>query len=270
MPELPEVETVRQDLEKAVLGRTLLSLDVSEPRLLQQCTQSQLKEALCGKRLEALDRRGKFLLFNFGLHCALVHLRMSGWFSEKHGTHTRMVWGFSGKTIYFDDTRRFATLHLVKTDHLLQRPPLAGLGQEPLSSDFTAEALRSMFDSTREVKRLLLDQGKVAGLGNIYVCEILYRAGIDPREPVHRISKQKTKRLHRAIIETLNEAIARHGSTLGSAVGDYRTLSGAQGGFQDRFAVYGKQGEPCFRCQTPIKRISQAQRSTFFCPKCQR
>ncbi len=270
MPELPEVETVRRDLEKAVLGRTLLSVEVSEPRLLQHCTQSQLEKMLCGNPLKAMDRRGKLLLFNFGLHCAVVHLRMSGWFSENPGSHTRMVWRFEGKTIYFDDTRRFGTLHLVETDQMQRCPPLEGLGLEPLGSAFTADALQSMFNSAREVKRLLLDQAKVVGVGNIYACEALYRARIHPQKPVNRISKQKTKRLHQAIVETLSEAIEQHGSTLGSAVGDYRTLSGAQGGFQDRFQVYGREGEHCLHCHTPIRRMIQAQRSTFYCPTCQR
>jgi len=267
MPELPEVETIRRDLERVVVGRRLLNVDVFEPRLLQNVSKTQLGQTLCGQTLSAMRRRGKLLIFDFDAHSAVVHLRMSGWFSQQPGTHTRMVLGFERVTIYFDDTRRFGTLHLVETGKLKHMPPLYRLGVEPLS--VSANDFAMLCDTSREIKRMLLDQTKLAGLGNIYVCEALFQARIHPQQSATLITKPQRCALLEAIQHVLKRAIENHGSTLGSAVGDYRTLGGAQGGFQDHFRVYGRVNAPCFVCQTPIQRVVQAGRSTFFCPNCQ-
>jgi len=268
MPELPEVETIRRDLERAVGGRRLQEVEVFEPRLLQNASKAQLRQTLCGQTLNAMGRRGKFLIFDFGAHSAVVHLRMSGWFSQQPGAHTRMVLSFEGVTIYFDDTRRFGTLHLVESDLLERLPPLNALGLEPF--DASADDFDALCDTPREIKRVLLDQTKLAGLGNIYVCEALHRAGIHPQQCANSTSKPQRRSLLEAVQHILRCAIEQHGSTLGSAVGDYRTLEGAQGGFQDRFQVYGRAGASCFACHTPVQRVVQAGRGTFFCPTCQR
>lgn len=269
MPELPEVETIRRDLEKHVLDKQLLSIEVFEPRLLQNCSPVELKNTLCDRTLTALKRRGKFLIFEFGPYSAVIHLRMSGWFSRDAGAHTRMIMDFAGALLYFDDTRRFGTLHLLKTEMLESQPPLATLGLEPLAASFTARSLETL-STSREVKQLLLDQTKIAGLGNIYVCEALHQAKIHPQQRANLISKKKLSTLREAIQTILQNAIDHQGSTLGDSVGDYRTLSGARGKFQDRFCVYGREGEGCFACGAPIGRIVQAGRSSFFCPVCQK
>lgn len=270
MPELPEVETIRRDLNGALRGARLERIEVLEPRLLQNCSKRSLFEALCSQTLKGVGRRGKFLLFDFGKHTAVVHLRMSGWFSLEVGSHTRMVMEFSSKRLYFDDTRRFGTLHLIETDELERCAPLKGLGLEPLEPEFTANALRALCKRAQPIKQMLLDQTKVVGIGNIYACEALHRARVHPLAPGERLGLPKVKALRDAVVSVLNEAIENHGSTLGDSVGDYRTLEGAQGNFQDRFAVYGREGKPCFKCNAPIERTIQSQRSTFFCPRCQR
>jgi formamidopyrimidine-DNA glycosylase len=270
MPELPEVETIRRDLDRIATGKVLQRIEVSEPRLLQNCLLADVQATLHDCPLVAMRRRGKFLIFNFGAHSAIVHLRMSGWFSEQPGNHTRMVLKFEGATLYFDDTRRFGTFHLVENKSLDQEPPLRGLGLEPLGDMLTWKAFKPVFDTNREVKRLLLDQNKIVGLGNIYVCEALHQAKIHPQQAANKINSAKLKKLRTAIQLILQTAIDNHGSTLGNAAGDYRTLEGAQGSFQDRFQVYGREGETCFRCPGNIERIVQAQRSTFFCPRCQK
>lgn len=270
MPELPEVETIRRDLEAAVAGQRLNAIEVCEPRLLQNCTLSELQRHLQGQRLRAMERRGKFLIFNFGQRLAVVHLRMSGWFSLEPGTHTRMVMRFERQAVYFDDVRRFGTLHLVPNQGRQDHPPLRGLGLEPLGAEFTFERFGALFEFPREVKRLLLDQGKLVGVGNIYACEALHQAKVHPQTPACRIGLRKLRALHQAVKDILQRAIDAHGSTLGDAVGDYRTLDGAQGGFQDCFAVYGRAGRPCLACGTSIRRSVVAQRSTFHCPRCQR
>lgn len=270
MPELPEVETIRRDLQSALCGQRLERVQVLERRLLQNCSKRGLSEATRGQTLQEVGRRGKFLLLNFGKHCAVVHLRMSGWFSLEPGTHTRMVMTFSSRMLYFDDTRRFGTLHLIQTKELERSAPLKGLGLEPLAAEFTTQALRALCATARPIKQLLLDQAKVAGIGNIYACEALHRAGVHPLTPARALSSAKLEALRDAIAGILNEAIESHGSTLGDSVGDYRTLEGAQGSFQDRFAVYGREDQPCLKCNSPIRRVVQAQRSTYLCPRCQR
>ena len=270
MPELPEVETIRRDLNDALRGACLKRMEVFEPRLLQNCSKPELSKALCGQTLKIVGRRGKFLVFDFGRNSAVVHLRMSGWFSLEPGAHTRMVMTFDRGKLYFDDTRRFGTLHLLKTAELEGHAPLKGLGLEPLEPEFSANALQVLSKTARPIKQLLLDQTKIVGIGNIYVCEALHRARVHPLASGERLGLSKIKALRDSIVSILNEAIANHGSTLGDSVGDYRTLEGAQGSFQDRFAVYGRGGKPCFKCSTPIERTIQAQRSTYFCPRCQR
>lgn len=268
MPELPEVETIRRDLERVLCGRVLERVEVHEPRLLQNVTPAELTAALSGRRLEAVARRGKFLIFVFGAHSAVVHLRMSGWFALRPGGHTRMVWHFR-PPLYFDDVRRFGTLHLVSSAARARRPPLAGLGPEPLDEGFTVEVLARVCRGRRPLKNVLMDQTRLAGIGNIYACEILHRAGLHPGRPAQTLTQTELEGLHRAIREVLDEAIAWQGSTLGSAAGDYRTLSGARGGFQDRFRVYARAGAPCRGCGTAILGERLAGRSTYFCPRCQ-
>lgn len=270
MPELPEVETIRRDLEKMVVGKKLEKIEIFEPRLLQNCTKAELQASLQNTPLKAMERRGKFLIFNFGQQSAIVHLRMSGWFSDEPGTHTRMIMHFKNKPIYFDDTRRFGTLHLNPTDERESHAPLKKLGLEPLGESFTTASFQSVLNSSREIKKVLLDQTKVTGIGNIYACEALYQSRIHPMKPADDISAVKVERLHQAVQQILQKAIDNHGSTLGDAVGDYRTLEGAQGNFQDHFQVYGREGEGCFHCGKVIHRVVQAGRSTFFCPSCQK
>lgn len=270
MPELPEVETIRRDLNDALRGARLERVEVYEPRLLRNCSKRALAQALSGQTLKGVGRRGKFLLFHFGKHSVVVHLRMSGWFSLEPGAHTRMEMTFNRGRLHFDDTRRFGTLHLVKTDALERCAPLAGLGLEPLGPELTVEALHAFCTSARPIKQLLLDQTKIAGIGNIYACEALHRAKIHPLGPCRNLSRANAMAVRDSVVFILNAAIENHGSTLGDSVGDYRTLEGARGSFQDRFAVYGREGQPCLTCKTPIQRIVQAQRSTYFCPRCQR
>ncbi len=270
MPELPEVETIRRDLKKMVVGKILEKIEVFEPRLLQNCTKEELQASLQNTPLKAMERRGKFLIFNFGQQSAVVHLRMSGWFSDEPGKHTRMIMHFNDKTLYFDDTRRFGTLHFLPTDERESHDPLKKLGLEPLGETFTKKDFQTVLNSSREIKKVLLDQTKVTGIGNIYACEALYQSRIHPMKPTDEISSVKVGKLHQAIQQILQRAIDNHGSTLGDSVGDYRTLDGAQGNFQDHFQVYGRHGDGCFHCGKTIERITQGGRSTFFCPSCQK
>lgn len=266
MPELPEVETIRRALEGEILGRMLIDLQVKErAHLLKNCSPAQLK-SLIGRRLRSLERRGKLLIFNFGNHSLVLHLGMSGRLLLQPATHTRLILRFSGeKTLYFDDARRFGRLYLMESKRLQELKPLRELGIEPFSSNYTFEAFQELLQTSREIKRLMMDQRKLAGLGNIYANEALFVAQIHPQRPAASLSPVEMRRLFKAIPRVLQRALAYGGTSIAS----YRTPQGELGRFQSHFSVYNQAGKPCRRCRTPIEKIIQGGRSSYFCPRCQ-
>jgi formamidopyrimidine-DNA glycosylase len=267
MPELPEVETIRRDLQRLITGQTLGDLCVYERvHLLRNATESELTERLIGRSVDAVGRRAKYLLVRFGPETLVLHLRMSGRLLTEPAAHTRLVLTFEETTLYFDDARRFGMLFISATEHLDELEPLSKLGLEPFSDDYTLDAFRSLMDSPQEIKRLLLDQHKVAGIGNIYACEALFQARIHPERPAHSLADDEIQALHAAVPDVLQRAIDAGGTSLRS----YETPAGELGRFQDAFAVYGRDGAPCPQCGTPIERIPQGGRSSFRCPACQR
>lgn len=266
MPELPEVETLRRALDRELAGRTLQTVTIYEPRLLQNTSEREFKRALIGQRLRCVNRRAKFLLFDFGHHTAVLHLRMTGWPTLTPVPTPRFVFEFDQKkTLYFSDTRRLATLHLVPTARAHTLPPLHSLGLEPFQSDYTFENFLALLQTDQEIKRLLLDQRKIAGLGNIYACEALFASKIHPQRAAKSLSRAEARRLFAQIKKILARAIAEQGTT----VKTYRQLEGDSGNFQNFLSVYDRAGEPCVRCQTPIQRLTQGGRGTYFCPRCQ-
>ncbi len=276
MPELPEVETIRRGLEQELLGRTLLDLHVKERvHLLKNCSPAQLRRALIGRRLKAVGRRGKFLIFDFersekqhsslGQHSIVLHLRMSGRLLLVPAQHTRLILKFSDKTLYFDDARRFGMLYLFESALRESLPPLSELGIEPLTPAYTFGGFRALLQSKQEIKRLLLDQRKLCGLGNIYANEALFAAGIHPQRPACSLSSREARRLFEAIAAVLTRAIEAGGTSIDS----YRTPQGELGRFQEEFSVYERAGKPCYRCGELIESISQGGRSSYFCPCCQ-
>lgn len=267
MPELPEVETLRRALARELEGRTLKALKIYEPRLLQNTSEQELQRVLVGRRLRAVKRRAKFLLFDFGEHTAILHLRMTGWFTLNPAENPRFVFEFAGnKTLYFHDTRRLATLHLVLSARVNELPPLCELGIEPFQPSYTFENFWALLQTDQEIKRLLLDQRKIAGIGNIYACEALFASKIHPQRPAKSLSRSEARRLFTQIEKILMRAIAEQGTS----VRTYRVLTGEPGNFQNLLRVYDRAGEPCVRCRTPIMRIEQGGRGTFLCPKCQK
>ncbi len=267
MPELPEVETIRRALSAEFLGRELRKLTVKERvHLLKNCGARRLRERLLGRSLETIGRRAKYLLFGFGSETLVLHLRMSGRLLLAPAGHTRLVLEFApAKKLYFDDTRRFGALYLQPTAELDRLVPLARLGLEPFRPEYTLKGFKGLLGSGQEIKRLLLDQHKLAGLGNIYACEVLYLAGIHPQRPAKSLAPAEARRLYLAIPKVLQAAINAGGSSIDS----YRHPDGALGGFQNEFKVYGQAGRPCMACGTLIERIVQGGRSSFYCPSCQ-
>jgi formamidopyrimidine-DNA glycosylase len=275
MPELPEVETIRRSLELAMPGRRIVAARTHRADL-RRPFPPELAVRITGRRIEKLDRRAKYLIvvLEDGLDL-MIHLGMSGRIlvgkaEGEPGPHEHFSIDLDdGRRISLHDPRRFGIVDLVPAADLEKHPLLRSLGPEPLSAAFTgavlAEALKGRSTS---IKAALMDQRRVAGLGNIYVCEALFRAGIAPKRAAGKIDKGRATALVAAIKAVLGEALKAGGSTLR----DHRLPSGELGYFQHHFQVYDREGEPCPRCRGKgrIKRIVQGGRSTFFCPNCQK
>lgn len=275
MPELPEVETVRRQLARTLIGRKIERVTIRHPGVLRGAGPRRFRETLRGRVVEALDRRGKALIIHLsGDLVLLVHLGMSGRFciapeGAPLAKHTHAILQVSGGSrLVFCDPRRFGHLELARAEALEETETLRNVGMDALAPEFTAERLaQALAGRTAPIKTALLDQRRFAGIGNIYACEALFRARIAPTTPCGELSREQVKTLHRALRALLRESIAAEGTT----ISDYVTGQGVPGGFQRRLRVYGREGEPCRArgCTGTITRIVQSNRSTFFCPVCQ-
>ena len=273
MPELPEVETIRRQLAPALVGRRLERIEVRDPRWSEPAPPEAVADALNGRRVERLGRRGKYLVVSFEDDVHLVmHLRMTGNLllvpadAEEPG-HLRVVMDLDdGNRLLFVDVRRFGTGDVLLGSDALAEYFASRLGVEPLSPDFTAEALRALARGRRQpVKAFLLTQERVAGVGNIYADEALFRARIHPLRPVGTLKRPQVEALRDAVVETLEAGV----DAKGASIDDYRHVDGAEGSFQDRFLVHTREGEPCPRCGTTIRKLRAAGRGTYVCPRCQ-
>lgn len=264
MPELPEVETIVRGLS-STLGSRIERIDVRDQRL------DLPQDKIVGNTIEAISRRGKYIVIQLSDGGSfIVHLRMSGRLALRRSAaeekHTRFVIHLDGGgKIYFINPRRLGTAEYVQNGFPHE------LGVEPLSDKFSARKLHEIATGSRApIKPLLMDQKKIAGLGNIYSSEALWRVKIDPRRTANTVSESEARGLHRAIQSILRQAIDNAGTTFGQSVSDYRDAYGDYGKFQDMLAVYGREGEKCPRCGEEIVRIKQTGRSTYFCPGCQK
>lgn len=272
MPELPEVETVRRGLLKIATDRQIVGIDVLYGKTITNDVEL-FKEALIGQTINTVDRRGKYLLFRFSNQLTMVsHLRMEGKYfnlpeSEVPRKHTHVVFHFNDQTkLCYNDTRKFGRMTLVKTGEEMQVAGLKTIGPEPTDTTLTVEYLVNiMAKSRREIKPFLLDQSKVAGLGNIYVDEVLWMSRINPLEPVNHLTTQQITKLRANIINELATATKHHGTTVHS----YTTAFGDAGEFQNQLHAYGNGGKPCERCGTTMIKTKVAQRGTTYCPHCQ-
>ena len=271
MPELPEVETTVRGLEHVLKGRRIRRVEARRADL-RRPFPPDLGQRLTGAEVTSLGRRAKYGLVHTDRGDTMVfHLGMSGaWRIDPAdlGKHDHLLLETDeGRRLHLRDPRRFGSVDLVATGQLEQWPAFEALGPEPLGGTIDGAWLHRKFEGrTAAVKLLLLDQRVVAGLGNIYACEALFRAGIDPRKPAGKVGRAKLGALAKAIPEVLEEAILAGGSTLK----DFAAPDGELGYFSKRFDVYDREGEPCARCEGRVKRIVQGGRSTFFCPSCQR
>ena len=267
MPELPEVETIRGQLGPRLEGQTLAVVDILDPRLTRPLDPREVAAELQGERVARVERRGKYLVVRLeGGGALLVHLRMTGSFGFEPTSHERAVVELEdGSRLVYRDVRRFGTWLVVTNDEL--EPYIAGKnGPEPLGPRFTTTWLAGRLATRRAaLKSVLLDQSVVAGLGNIYADEALWRARLSPLRPANGLGLDEARRLHRAIRTVLRLGIERQGSTLR----DYARPDGSEGEMQREFRVYGREGEPCPRCRTPIAKARVGGRGTWYCPHCQ-
>jgi formamidopyrimidine-DNA glycosylase len=264
MPEGPEVETYRARLEPRLLGRTFSRVRIHDHRLTMPLDPAEVEADLTGERVAAVERRGKYLVIRFESGLALVvHLRMTGGFPEEPATHERAAIDLDDATgLSYRDVRRFGTWHVL-APAALQDYLSARLGPEPLGSRFTTRFLAERLARRRApLKAVLLDQRVVAGMGNIYADETLWHARLHPLRPGAELGPEEIAALRRGVRLALRRGIERQGANLGD--GAYPS-----GSMQDEFRVYGRTGEPCRRCRTPIEKTRVAGRGTHFCPHCQ-
>ena len=269
MPELPEVEVTRRGLAPHLVGQVILAVAVREPRLRWPIPRAV--RGLAGRTVRSVRRRGKYLLVDCGDGHLILHLGMSGSLrlvppGTPAGKHDHFDLVVGDRCLRLRDPRRFGAV-LWTEKRLDAHPLLAHLGVEPLSRALTPARLYALTRGTRvAIKNFLMDAKRIVGVGNIYASESLFRAGIAPRRRAGRISVSESQKLVIAIKATLRAAIKAGGSSLRDFVG----ADGGEGYFQNRTLVYDRSGMPCRRCRTPIKRIVQGARATYFCPRCQR
>jgi len=279
MPELPEVETIRGQLAPLVEGRRLTKIEILDPRWSRPLAPRELQDALRGRRVERLGRRGKYLVWSFDgdVHLA-QHLRMTGAVladpdpGQQH-VRVRMELGPARASKRRDrvrlaivDPRRFGTGELLLGSDALEQFFAARLGLEPFDERFTAEHLRELAKGrTAPIKAFLLDQRRIAGVGNIYADEALFRAGVHPRRPAGRLTREQYGRLREGVIAALSAGI----DARGASIDDFRHVDGVRGSFQDQFLVHLREGEPCGQCGAPIVKMVVGGRGTYVCETCQ-
>ncbi len=274
MPELPEVETIRRSLEANLRGKTFVGVEVFLDSMIKGADPGMLASQLEGKKITSIERRGKYLIIQLtGGQTMVIHLRMTGQLlycgpEQEKPKHTHLVFHLNDQhEIRFIDQRQFGRVYLVPSQELDSISGLKNLGVEPLSEAFTRAFFRKELRNKRtKIKPLLLDQTFIAGIGNIYADEALFRARINPERIASTLDPREVARLYLGIREVLNEGIENKGTT----VRDYVDGDGNRGSNQSNLRVYGREGEPCEKCGKPIERKTIGGRSSHYCPKCQK
>jgi len=271
MPELPEVETIRRDLEKLIVGRKILDIKTNSPKQVQP-SLTAVKKAIVGTTIKKIQRRAKILqIFFSNGKIIIIHLKLTGRLLVRKKGDRVDDWQHitisldKGKELRFADSRKFGWFRLLKDEKELKKV-LSDFGPEPFD-DLTLPVFQKILGSTsRPVKIVLMDQQRISGIGNIYANEALFLAGIDPRRPADKISKEEGKKVYDSLEKVLKAGIKYRGASDQY----YLDALGHKGSYQEHFLVYGRQGKKCFHCSEIIKRISLGGRGTFYCPQCQK
>ena len=274
MPEMPEVEIIRRYLDKMVQGQQIMAVDIPLPRMIKWPEPEKFRALVTGQRIESMARRGKYLLMELaGGREVVFHLRMTGRLvyapsGENHDRHARVIFKLgNGASLVYGDTRTLGTIHGLEPGERWRLKGLAEMGPEPLSDGFSAAYLYSLAQKRKvAIKSFLLNQKYIGGIGNIYADEALFLAGIHPQRPACSLSEAECQKLTAAVNEVIAAGIADGGTTFR----DYQNGAGGKGSHQEHLYAYGRKGEPCRTCGTPIERITVGGRGTHFCPRCQK
>jgi formamidopyrimidine-DNA glycosylase len=268
LPELPEVETIKNELSPHVIGRQVTGVTVHDAKLVRQPSAEEFRQKLAGKKIIDLERRGKYLIFHLSGNTALIiHLKMTGALlldSEQANRHTRVTFHLdNGSQLIFTDLRRLGAIWLVENELAIT----GKLGPEPLTPEFTAESLAKRLQSHKApIKAVLLDQTFIAGIGNMYADEALFAARIHPLRQANSLSPKEIRSLHKAIVDILRSAV----DSRGASVNTYKLPDGELGTAHSNFSVAHRGGKLCHICGTPIQRLAIRNRGSYFCPICQK
>ena len=272
MPELPEVETVRRTLSNLISGKQIRDIDVFYEKMIRNVSVKEFKDKIENRKIESIERYGKYLIFNFGEISLISHLRMEGKYFFKNADlpkekHEHVIFYFTdGDTLRYHDTRKFGTMDLVKSSEVYKNSPITKLGYEPFNSLMTVKHLKGKFNrKSIAIKSALLDQTIITGLGNIYVDEVLFLSKLSPVKPANKITDTEILAIIENSVKVLNKAIKLGGTTIRS----YTSSLGVSGKFQNELNVHTKKGEPCPVCETVIEKTKVNGRGTYYCPKCQ-
>ena len=274
MPELPEVETVKEALNQTVKGQTIKDIELRYEPMVKNMSADEFKEKLINQTIQEVSRRGKYLVFHFDDYQLLSHLRMEGKYfyvdsNFELNSHVHVIFTLeNGKRLLYQDTRKFGTYHLYdKAIDLETTAPFQVLGLEPFATEFTPSYVKEKIQNKKKpIKSLLLDQTVVCGLGNIYVDEVLYRARLHPLTSSSELTDKDIENVVKYTVEVLARAIELGGTTIRT----FSSSHGVSGTFQNELLVHQRKGENCYECHTPIEKIKVGGRGTYFCPTCQK
>ncbi len=274
MPELPEVETVKEALNQTVKGQTIKEIELRYEPMIKNMSADEFKEKLINQTIQEVSRRGKYLVFHFDDYQLLSHLRMEGKYfyvdsNFELNSHVHVIFTLeNGKRLLYQDTRKFGTYHLYdKAIDLETTAPFQVLGLEPFATEFTPSYVKEKIQNKKKpIKSLLLDQTVVCGLGNIYVDEVLYRARLHPLTSSSELTDKDIENVVKYTVEVLARAIEVGGTTIRT----FSSSHGVSGTFQNELLVHQRKGENCYECHTPIEKIKVGGRGTYFCPTCQK
>ena len=274
MPELPEVETVKEALNQTVKGQTIKEIELRYEPMIKNMSADEFKEKLINQTIQEVSRRGKYLVFHFDDYQLLSHLRMEGKYfyvdsNFELNSHVHVIFTLeNGKRLLYQDTRKFGTYHLYdKAIDLETTAPFQVLGLEPFATEFTPSYVKEKIQNKKKpIKSLLLDQTIVCGLGNIYVDEVLYRARLHPLTSSSELTDKDIENVVKYTVEVLARAIELGGTTIRT----FSSSHGVFGTFQNELLVHQRKGENCYECHTPIEKIKVGGRGTYFCPTCQK